>query len=162
MTAIHLCMAGPKSLCLLCFTCYQCIIISLWYCDELEITSVYTTAIYNPHVLDKRQRSEEDAMFSKSCPVISMWILFYRTDNLEITPSLSVYHICFNHYIVYEIGLKGGGSFVQVLFGKILAFFEMVMSASWGLWTVLTTVILLCIGIHLNWNSWEKFIKLTG
>lgn len=125
-------MAAPKPLCLVHFTCYQCISISLCYCNELEITSVCTLAIYNPHMLDKRQwRSEEDGMFSRSFPMISVGILFCSTtDNLEITPSLSVYHTCFNHYIVYEIALKGGGSFVQVLFGKIFSFFKMIKYVS--------------------------------
>lgn len=50
--------------------------------------------------------------------------------NLEITPSLSVYHTCFNHYIVCEIVLKSGGSFFQVLFGRIFSFFEMIKYVS--------------------------------
>lgn len=100
------------------------------YCSELEVTSVCTLAVYNPHVLDKRQRrSEKDGMFGKSFPIISMGILSCSTrDNLEVTPFLSPYHICFKHYIVYEIVLKGGGSFVQVLFEEIFSCFEIIIS----------------------------------
>lgn len=79
-------------------------------------------------MLDKRQRrSEKDGVFSQIFPMISVGIrLSHTTDNLDITPSLTVYHTCFNHYVVYEFVLKGGGSFVQVLFGRILSFFEII------------------------------------
>lgn len=77
-------------------------------------------------MLDKRQ-SEKVGMFIQIFRMNSVRILLSSTtDNLEITPSLTVYHTCFNHYIAYEFVLKGGGSFVQVLFGRILSFSEMI------------------------------------
>lgn len=90
-----------------------------------------TLAIYNARVGQKTEEEWKRWHVQQKFPVISMGILFCSTtDNLEITPSLSVYHMCFNHYIVYEIVLKSGGSFVQVLFGKVFSFFEMIKYVS--------------------------------
>lgn len=120
-------MEAPKLLCLVCFMSYQCISISLGCCSELEMTPACTVPIYN-HMSDKRQRrSEKDGVFSQIFPRISVGILLSpTTDSLEITPSFTVCHICFNHFIVYGFVLKGGGSFVQVLFGRILSFSEII------------------------------------
>ena len=124
-------MAAPKPLCPLRFVRYQCTIILLWYRKEFKFTSACTLAIYNPHVLDKRQRrSEKDGMFSKSCP----WCQWEYSSVAQQT-IWRLHHPCqfitrFNHYIVYEVVLKGEGSFVQVLCGKIFSFFEMVKYVS--------------------------------
>lgn len=89
---------------------------------------LYSTHL-QPHVLDKdRGGVKKMALLAKFSPWFQWeyFCLSHTTDNLDVTPSLTVHHTCFNHYIVYEFVLKGGGSFVQVLFGRILSFFEII------------------------------------
>lgn len=124
---------------------------------------LYSTHL-QPHVLDRRQRrSEKDGVFSLIFHVISVGILLSSTtDNSEITPSLTIYHMCFNRYIVYEFW-KVEVALSRFYLGEYFPFLKWLsISASQGLCMVLTTIILPSIGIPLNWDSWEKFIKLIG
>lgn len=145
--------------------CYQCISISLGCCSELEITPVYTVPIYN-HVCWTKDKAGVKKMVcsAKFSPWFqweyfclaqqTVWMLHHPR---QFTTHVLIIILWMNLFWKVEVALS------RFCLGEYFPFLKLLsISASQGLCMVLTTDILLSIGMHLNWDSWEKFIKLIG